>query len=294
MITTISEWRRFNESLNRKWYHGTDSTIDAFRPGHEGKGPSAFGIWFTDDIELAKMFGENVYECEVTFKNPHTISQDEWDDIRAEHAKDTNYFINWRNKLRAAGKDALFINERNITLGRFPVRDPNIVAVMDAGQAKIVRLVPVATDEKVLMATTTLRPMKVDAYYWRYAIMHGGKRAGMVEGYVDGDAIKVGFVEINPKFRGKGIGSAALKKYAALAKADGLKYLKADCVSQESFFSFVKAFGMPQHMWTFKDELKTKEQVIKWLPKVASYNDDGQITNSESDAVLVQYDLDKI
>jgi hypothetical protein len=100
-------------------------------------GPSAFGIWFADDAELAKMFGENIMKCKLTYENPKVITMDEWDAIRMEHTKDTEFFKNWKAKLISQGYDALFIKERLQKFDGHTVRDGNMVAVFDQDDAEI-------------------------------------------------------------------------------------------------------------------------------------------------------------
>lgn len=119
------------ESAAQKWYHGTDSVFDTFEVRSDAKGPSAVGIWATDGKDLAEMFGEHVYEVELSYKNPYVIDMDEWNGIRTDHAGDTAYFKQWRQQLMDKGYDALFIEE-NVWTQNF--REPNMVAVFDANQ----------------------------------------------------------------------------------------------------------------------------------------------------------------
>lgn len=121
------------------WYHGTDSKFDTFDMSKTKTGPSAFGLWFTDDPELSKMFGENVIKCELSYKKPKVITMDQWDKIRVSHAKDTEYFKNWKSKLISDGYDALFIKERTSKFAGQIVRDGNIVTVFDQNDADIIK-----------------------------------------------------------------------------------------------------------------------------------------------------------
>lgn len=122
----------------KTWYHGTDSKFGKFDASKIKGGPSVFGIWFTDGEELAKMFGENIYEAKLNYKNPKVISFDEYDEMRDEHAKDTEYLKDFKNKLISEGYDALFVTERESTFAGQKVRDPNMVAVFNEAAIEII------------------------------------------------------------------------------------------------------------------------------------------------------------
>ena len=96
--TTIREY--LNESIigDNKWYHGSDYKFTSFGD-FKSNGPSALGIFLTDDIGLAELFGENVYTVSFNTKKPYKITMDTWDKIRGSHAKDTKYFENMREDL---------------------------------------------------------------------------------------------------------------------------------------------------------------------------------------------------
>lgn len=131
--------RHIFEKEQQVWYHGSDSKFDAFDMSKTKNGPSAFGLWFTDDPEAAKMFGENVYKCELSYQNPKVITRDRWDDIRGEHAKDTEYFKKWKHELMLKGYDALFIKERMVKFASHDIRDGNMVCVFDQDEARIIK-----------------------------------------------------------------------------------------------------------------------------------------------------------
>src|SRR5690606_28677249 len=95
------------------------------------KGSSVMGIWVTDDVGFAEMFGEHVIETKIYVKNPYFITQDKWDDIRSDHATDASYFKKWRDNLIEKGHDALYVKERIQKFAGHDVRDPNIVCVFD-------------------------------------------------------------------------------------------------------------------------------------------------------------------
>lgn len=120
------------------WYHGTDSSFDSFDITKTKGGPSIFGLWFTDDAELAKMFGENVYKVRLSYKNPKMITFDKWDDVRERHAKDTGFFLKWKNDLIAQGYDSLYIKERISDFAGQKVRDPNTVAIFNQNDVEFI------------------------------------------------------------------------------------------------------------------------------------------------------------
>jgi hypothetical protein len=126
------------------WYHGTDSNFDKFDISKIKEGPSAFGLWFTDDPELAKMFGENVYKAKLSFKNPKVISFDKWDNVRERHAKDTGFFVKWKEGLMNEGYDSLYIKERISDFAGQKVRDPNTVVVFNENDVEMINEQPIA------------------------------------------------------------------------------------------------------------------------------------------------------
>lgn len=125
------------ESIGAKWYHGTNSNFDKFNEP-TGNGSRSLGIWATDDQGLAEMFGDNVLEVELDYKNPFTITTEKWNRIRDNHATDTSYFIKWREQLIKDGYDALFISEEVFKASSgTEFKDPNQVAVFFAKQIRI-------------------------------------------------------------------------------------------------------------------------------------------------------------
>ena len=128
--------KNFNEFIKNTQYHGSDYKFDSFQK-YQSKGPSALGIFVTDDKDLANMFGENIYKVKVSIKNPYYITMDKQDDIRGKHAKDTSYFIKMRNDLIDKGYDSLFVKERFTKISHWDVRDPNIIAVFNIEDVEI-------------------------------------------------------------------------------------------------------------------------------------------------------------
>jgi len=135
----IKAYQLFESDTSQVWYHGTDSKFDKFDMSKTKSGPSAFGLWFTDDPELAKIFGQNIFKCKLSYTNPKIITMDEWDEIRGEHAKDTGFFRTWKTKLLSNGYDSLFVKERKIEFAGHTVRDGNMVALFDQDHADILQ-----------------------------------------------------------------------------------------------------------------------------------------------------------
>lgn len=131
----IKTYEIFESSGIKTWYHGTDKTFDDFEM-RGTKGPSVFGIWFSETEDGAKVFGDNVKKVELEFSNPYKISQDKWDDIRMEHAKDSAYFQKWRDDLISKGHDALYVESRDVKFAGRDMHDPAMVAVFDVSQIK--------------------------------------------------------------------------------------------------------------------------------------------------------------
>jgi len=116
---------------NVTWYHGSDYDFSSFEE-FKSSGPSALGIFFTDDRTLAELFGPNLYTATLNIKNPYKITMDKWDDIRMKHAKQTEYFQQMRQNLMNKGHDALFIKSRKfVTHKGIEFIDGNIVVVFD-------------------------------------------------------------------------------------------------------------------------------------------------------------------
>ncbi len=133
-LETLNE----NNTPNDIWYHGSDYKFDTFE-NFQSSGPSALGIFVTDDKSFAEMFGENVYTVNIRYSKPYKISMDKWDSIRSEHAKDTTYFKNLRNYLVNKGYDSIIIDEReNKFSSGMIIRDGKIVILFDKSQINIV------------------------------------------------------------------------------------------------------------------------------------------------------------
>ena len=130
IATTIREYLNENVS-GTKWYHGSDYKFDSFK-NYKAKGPSALGIFATDDINLAELFGSYVYTVTFNLKNPHKITMDKWDNIRDRHAKDTQFFENMRNDLIKKGYDGILIASRSWkSSGGIEFNDGNIAVIFN-------------------------------------------------------------------------------------------------------------------------------------------------------------------
>ena len=137
IATTIREY--LNESVVEKnnWYHGSDYKFTSFGD-FKSNGPSALGIFLTDDRDLAELFGENVYNVSFNIDNPYKITMDTWDKIRASHAKDTIYFENMREKLIEKGFDSILIKSRSWkSSSGIEFKDGNIIVIFDKNKIKI-------------------------------------------------------------------------------------------------------------------------------------------------------------
>ena len=129
--------------------------------------------------------------------------------------------------------------------------------------------------------------------YDYFLIMVDGKESGFIEAYKHphgrhgfGDTVEILSMELDEKLRGKGYGSEALKKFAELfTRYD----IIADCVSQESFFAFVRALGKPDYFGNYAREFKTYDEAKEWLPLKAPYDKEGNMVGSSDSSVSVRY-----
>ncbi|MFH2060068.1 MAG: hypothetical protein ABIJ59_14355 [Pseudomonadota bacterium] len=116
-------------------YHGSDTKIDKFDIGRVTKWKK-FGHFFTTKKEFATNFGENINEAVVNIKNPKIINYEQWNEIRGEHAKDADWFANWKNELKAQGFDGLNIKGSKEKVGKFDVENPEILVVFEDSQVQ--------------------------------------------------------------------------------------------------------------------------------------------------------------
>ncbi len=136
IATTIREYLNENYS-NDIWYHGSDYKFTSFGD-FKSKGPSALGIFLTDDRGLAELFGENVYKVSFNISNTYKITMDVWDKIRENHAKDTIYFENMRKNLIEKGFDSILIKSRSWkSSSDIEFKDGNIIVIFDKSKIKI-------------------------------------------------------------------------------------------------------------------------------------------------------------
>lgn len=117
-------------------YHGTNSDFSIFDKKKIGSGPSKFGFWFADDPKFVDIFGSTLMPSFLRMLNPKKISHDKWNDIRERHAKDSAWFHAWREQIVAQGHDALWIVSSDEQIGKFSVRNPDIIAVIEPTQIK--------------------------------------------------------------------------------------------------------------------------------------------------------------
>lgn len=123
-----------------EWYHGSDHKFTSFG-SYKSSGPSALGIFVTDDLNLAELYGDYIYTVRVDIKNPYHITHDQWDDIRGTYAKNTRYFQNMRSALIDDGYDGVYIGDRSWTASNgLTFRDGKIIIVFDKNDIDIVEL----------------------------------------------------------------------------------------------------------------------------------------------------------
>lgn len=96
-------------------YHGTDRNIEKFSTNFIGTGTGLYqygaGIYFTDDINLAKRYGKNIYRVNViksrVRKNTSHPPRIEWIIAKIKKAPDyTETLTNWDENPRIAIRDA--------------------------------------------------------------------------------------------------------------------------------------------------------------------------------------------
>jgi hypothetical protein len=79
-----------------KAFHGTDENFASFDPSKQGAGygdaASGYGFHFTENQKLAKHFGKNVLEREITLNNPKTIDVEGGIRDDYNHAKSVGNF----------------------------------------------------------------------------------------------------------------------------------------------------------------------------------------------------------
>ncbi len=137
--------------------------------------------------------------------------------------------------------------------------------------------------------------IKKDRDYYRYAIVVLNEKVGMIEFYINRYTLEIASIEINKDKRGGGFGKSALKKLVKMYKKDNtIHYLTADCVSQESFFTFVSVYGKPDMFDTYFKEFTEYDEVIDFLPKTAPYDSEGHMIGGSDNSVSVRYDFKKL
>lgn len=125
--------KTFENYTKKIWYHGSDYIFDTF-DRYESKGPSALGIFVTDDIGLAELFGNNIYKCIITNNNPYKITMSKWNDIRSNYHNNTDYFKKLRNDLIKKGYDSVYITGER---WNDEYTEPNIVVLFNTTNIQI-------------------------------------------------------------------------------------------------------------------------------------------------------------
>lgn len=125
--------------------------------------------------------------------------------------------------------------------------------------------------------------------FMSYDIVLNNVKIGDIEYWINNNGIcEIMGIEIEEKYRGQGYGSRAISKFV---EECGYSKIYAECVSQESFFSFVKALGKPQNFGNIFRNFTTYEEVKEWLPLKAPYDKEGHMVGSSDSAVSVYYEL---
>jgi RimJ/RimL family protein N-acetyltransferase len=125
--------------------------------------------------------------------------------------------------------------------------------------------------------------------FMSFDILLDEKKIGSIEYWINQNGIcEINGIELDELYRGRGYGSKALEIFA---EESGCLKFYADCVSQESFFTFVKAWGKPDNFGSIFKEFKTYDEVKEWLPLKAPYDKEGQMVGSSDSSVSVYYEL---
>jgi hypothetical protein len=75
-----------------------------------------------------------VKSAKLKIENPKVLSADKWNEIRDAHAKDTDWFRNWKQELIDQGYDGLKIEGKTEKLGRYDIEQPVQLAAFDNAQ----------------------------------------------------------------------------------------------------------------------------------------------------------------
>ncbi len=117
-------------------YHGTGAEFETFDRAKSGKGPSKLGFWFTDTADFAEMFGSTIMPAYVAVKNPKIMPAKQWDALRQTHGSNPATFAAMRDELVSQGHDGVVVPGQASAMGRFEVRDPEVMAVFEPTQIK--------------------------------------------------------------------------------------------------------------------------------------------------------------
>jgi hypothetical protein len=117
-------------------YHGTDGDFSVFDREKSGKGPSKLGFWFTDMADFAENFGGTLMPVYASIKNPKRLTASQWDEMRAKHGGDVEFFSALRDQYISEGFDGVVIPGGTTKVGRFDVREPAVYAAFSPEQIK--------------------------------------------------------------------------------------------------------------------------------------------------------------
>lgn len=125
--------------------------------------------------------------------------------------------------------------------------------------------------------------------YMSFNILFNGERVGAIEYWINfNDICEIMSIEIDEYERGKGYGTEALIQFK---EECGYNKISADCVSQESFFTFVKAWGKPETFGNIFRNFDNYEEVKNYLPLKAPYDKEGNMVGSSDSSVHVYYEF---
>lgn len=85
--------------MPKPFYHGSSKPISKFTDEFVGRGNDQYGagIYFTDNIETAKGYGDNLYKCRLDIDNPLTSKTPIDEDIIMTLIEESEDEIAWTN-----------------------------------------------------------------------------------------------------------------------------------------------------------------------------------------------------
>jgi predicted acetyltransferase len=141
-------------------------------------------------------------------------------------------------------------------------------------------------------STVNFKNTKHNNNYFMFDIYYNKIKSGVIELYVSNKELEIASIEIYKELRGKGIGSQAIKEIVKYIKSKyTVNELIADCLSQESFFSFIKALGKPYLMMSNIKDFTTYDEVKEFLPLHTTYDKDNHMIGGTDSSVFIRYKI---